>query len=82
MSVNDDLHWISVVALHFLELAGFGVDDESAHNDVFWHEWMMLDGIDGFSDRLRRVLKAFEPMVEVDAAFADCVESMVGHSAL
>ena len=61
----------------FLQFACDGVDDEATDGDVFGNERMGLDGLDGFADGGFGVSEAFEPMIKVDATFADGVERFV-----
>jgi hypothetical protein len=63
---------------NFSQSTGIAINDEASDRDVGGNKRVRAYSLDSTADRLFSILEAFEPVVEVDAALADSVESLFG----
>ncbi len=66
--------------LYLIQCACFGINNEASHRYVFGYEGMGADNFDSLPDTFLCVLETLQPVVQVNAAFADGVEGLVGNT--
>ena len=76
-AAEDELFYI----LELLEFARHGVDYESADDDIFRHQWMVLDQMHAAAHRLLHVVEAAEPRVQIDVAILHHIQ-LLGRDAV
>lgn len=68
------------ILFNFFQFTCFGVDDKPTNYDIIWHKRVGLDGLNCLADGFGGILKALQPMIQVDAALADGVKCLIRHA--